>query len=187
MRRCFLILALPILVSALLISGCSRRGGDSGDDSESTVWGLQITAIESMTGSTYIESSVHADDLGTDDSAIVYVINRYPDYYEGNEIDPTYNVIITRYLVQLELPGYSPFSFERSMYVSIAASTSDDETTLTMVAVPSTLKSQLATIVDAEGGILEGIFRIRIEGKFGNGEEAYTTGEARLRITSQDS
>ncbi len=187
MRRLILILTLLLLASVLAFTGCSRRGGDSGDDSESTVWGLQITAIESTTGSPYIESSVNANDLGMDDSAIVYVLNRYPDYYVGTDgkIDPSYNVIVTRYLVEISLPDYPPFTFERSIYEEIPASITDTETSLTVVAVPSVLKPQIATIVDAEGGTVEGVLRIRLEGKFGNGEEAYTTGEVRLRITSQ--
>ena len=187
MRRPLLTLTLLLLAGALVVPGCSRRGGDSGDDSESTVWGLQITAIESMTGLPYVESSVNASDLGTDDSAVVYVLNRYPDYYvdSDGDIDPSYSVIVTKYLVEISLPDYPPFTFEKSMYISIPASISDTETLLTIVAVPSSLKSQLATIVDAEGGLVEGALRIRIEGKFGNGEEAYTTGEARLRISSQ--
>ena len=189
MRRLILIMTLLLLAGALAFTGCSRRGGDSGDDSESTVWGLQITAIESMTGSPYVESSVNANDLGMDDSAIVYVLNRYPDYYVGTDgdIDPSYNVIVTRYLVEISLPDYSPFTFERSMYEEIPASTSDTATSLTVVAVPSVLKPQLATIVDAEGGTVEGVLKIRLEGKFGNGEQAYTTGKTSLRITSQGS
>ena len=187
MRRLLLILALLLLAGALAVPGCSRRGGDSGDDSESTVWGLQITAIESMTGSPYVESSVNANDLGMDDSAIVYVLNRYPDYYVGSDgdIDPSYNVIVTRYLVEISLPDYPLFTFERSLYEEIPASTADTATSLTVVAVPSALKPQLATIVDAEGGVVEGTLRIRLEGKFGNGEDAYTTGKTSLRITSQ--
>ena len=87
MRRQLLIPLLLLLAGMVVFMGCSRRGGDSGDDSESTIWGLQITAIESMTGLPYVESSVNANDLGTDDSAIVYAINRYPDYYVGSDGD----------------------------------------------------------------------------------------------------
>jgi len=189
MRRFFLILTFAILAGALVFTGCSRRGGDSGDDSESTVWGLQITAIESMTGVPFVESSVNANDLGTDDSAIVYAVNRYPDYYvdSDGDIDPSYNVIVTKYLVEISLPDYPRFTFERSMYEQIPASTSDTATSLTVVAVPSALKPQIATIVDAEGGVMEGVLKIRLEGKFGNGELAYATGETHLRITSQGS
>jgi len=187
MQRHLLILVLLLLAGATVFTGCSRRGGNGDDDSESTVWGLQITAIESMTGLAYIESSVNANDLGTDDSAKVSVINRYPDYYvgTGGKIDPSYNVIVTKYLVEISLPGYSPFTFDRSIYFEIAASTADTATSLVLVVVPSVLKPQIATIVDAEGGTLEGTLKIRLEGKFGNGEEAYTTGQVRLKITSQ--
>lgn len=187
MRRLILILAILLIAGATVFTGCSRRGGNGDDDSASTVWGLQITAIESTTGLGYIDSSVNATDLGTDDSAQLSVINRYPDYYvgTGGAIDPSYNVMLTKYLVEISLPGYSPFNFDRSIYLEIAASTSDTATSLVVVAVPSALKPQIATIVDAEGGTLEGTLKIRLEGKFGNGDEAYTTGQVRLRITSQ--
>ena len=188
MRNIILTIGLLLLAGTVVLTGCSRRGGDGDDDSESTIWGLQITTIESLTGLPYVESSVNANDLGVDDNAVVYVLNRYPDYYldsEGN-IDPSYNVLVTKYLVEIALPNYAPFTFERSIYSQVAASTSSDtETSLTVAAVPSELKPQLATIVDAEGGTIEGTFTIRLEGKFGNGEEAYTTGKTRLKITSQ--
>ena len=187
MQRHLLILAILLLAGATVFTGCARRGGNGSNDSESTIWGLQITAIESMTGLGYIDSSVNANDLGTDDSAKLSVINKYPDYYvgTGGAIDPSYNVIVTKYLVEISLPGYSPFNFDRSIYLEIAASTADTATSLVVVAVPSVLKPQIATIVDAEGGTLEGTLKIRLEGKFGNGEDAYTTGQVHLKITSQ--
>ncbi|HUT02953.1 MAG TPA: hypothetical protein VM163_03590 [bacterium] len=187
MRKSLLIIGLLFLAGTVVLTGCSRRGGTGDDDSQSTIWGLQITRIESLTGLPYVESSVNANDLGTDDNAVVYVLNKYSDYYldsEGN-IDPSYNVLVTKYLVEIALPNYAPFTFERNIYSQIAASTADTETSLTVAAVPAELKSQIATIVDAEGGAIEGTLTIRLEGKFGNGEDAYTTGKTRLRITSQ--
>lgn len=187
MRKSLLIIGLLLLAGTVVLTSCSRRGGNGNGNSQSTIWGLQITRIESLTGLPYVESSVNANDLGTDDNAVVYVLNRYPDYYldSGGKIDPSYNVLVTKYLVKIALPNYAPFTFERNIHLQIAASTADTETSLTVAAVPSELKSQIATIVDAEGGAIEGTLTIRLEGKFGNGEEAYTTGKTRLKITSQ--
>lgn len=188
MRKSLLIIGL-LLAGTLVLGGCSRRGGNGSDESQSDVWGLQITRIESMTGLPYVESSVNASDLGTDDNAVVYVLNKCSDYFLGSDgkIDPSYNVLVTKYLVEIKLPNYAPFTFKRNIYVQIAASTEDTETSITVAAVPSELKSQIATIVDAEGGSIEGTLTIRLEGKFGNGEDAYATGKTRLKITSQGS
>jgi len=185
-RKSILLVGAVLFSVALLISGCSRRGGDGSDDNESRVWGLRITSIESMTGMTYVECNVHADNLGTNDGAVVYVVNRYPDYWStsDDDIDPSYNVVILRSKVTLTIPGYTPFSFSENIYLEVQASTSDTSTSVNVVVLPATLKSQIATIVDAEGGMVEGTVEIRLEGDYGNGEEAYATGKTQARITS---
>jgi len=180
-------MAISLLAVTMALTGCSRRDDDSSDDSTSTIWGLRMTAIESMTGLTYVDASVDAADLGVDDAAVVYVINRYPDYYvdTDGDIDPMYNVVVTKYHVDLAIAGYSPFTFQRSIYMEIPASTTDETVSLNAIVVPAILKSQIATIVDAEGGLVEAAATIRLEGEFGSGEDAWTTGRVQVRITSQ--
>jgi len=182
-----LIWVLILVSAALSIVGCSRRGSTGSEESSSDVWGLQITSIESSTGLPYIESNVNSDGLSQDDSAVLSVVNRYPDYFLDSEgkIDPSYNVTITKYIIELTIPNYPLFRFDRKINVQIPASTTDTATTVEVIVVPSSIKPQLATIVDAEGGRIDGTARIRLEGEYGNNEEAWTTGDVSVRFTSQ--